>query len=98
MPIEDIPRIIERIKMAPPNRPISVFAVKKGRVRVLDAIYGNTLEALRRINAKKPYHPSHKCSTCGHIALFPAEEWLGDFHNGMPLKDIRAFLNKAVEI
>lgn len=97
MPVESIPRIVARVKQAPPSRPISVFVVEVKGVRRLDAIYGNTIESKRRQAATKPYHPSDKCPTCGHITVHLAEEYLGDFHNGMPLKDVREFLTKAME-
>jgi tRNA G26 N,N-dimethylase Trm1 len=97
MPIESLSRIMARIKISPPTRPISVFVVTKNKVRKLDAIYGNTIEAKRRQTALKPYHPSDKCPTCGHIQTHLAEEWLGDFHNQMSLQEIRDFLTKATE-
>lgn len=97
MPIESIPRIIARIKKAPPGKPISVFVVKHKGNRVLDAIYGNTVAARQRQTALKPYHQSDKCPLCGHITQHLAEEWLGDFHNRMNLEDIRTFLAKAME-
>lgn len=98
MPIQTIPRIMERIKMSPPTRPISVFVVEINKARKLDAIYGNTAEALRRKKALKPFHPSHRCPTCGHIETVLAEEWLGDFHNHMNVQDLRAFFAAALEI
>ena len=104
MTIETIPRIIERIKMSPPSRPISVFIVertegkKKKIIRELDAIYGNTTEAKSRQVALKPYHPSDKCSQCGHITTVLAEEWIGDFHNRMSLVEIRTFLARAIDL
>lgn len=97
MPIETIPRIMARIKQSPPSRPISIFVVKVKKKRKLDAIYGNTIEAKRRQTALKPFHPSDKCPTCGHIQEHLAEEWLGDFHNQMSVQDVRAFLTKATE-
>lgn len=97
MPIESVSRIIARIKISPPSRPISVFVVEENKVRKLDAIYGNTIEAKRRQTALKPYHPSDKCPTCGHVQTHLAEEWLGDFHQGQNLQDIREFLIKATE-
>lgn len=97
MPVESIPRIVARVKNAPPHRPISVFIVEENGVRKLDAIYGNTIESKRRQTAVKPYHPSDKCPHCGHIQIQLAEEYLGDFHNNMPLKDVREFLNKSME-
>lgn len=104
MTIETIPRIIERIKMSPPSRPISVFIVertegkKKKTIRELDAIYGNTTEAISRQVALKPYHPSDKCKECGHITTVLAEEWIGDFHNRMSLVEIRTFLARAIDL
>ena len=104
MTIETIPRIIERIKMSPSSRPISVFIVertegkKKKIIRELDAIYGNTTEAISRQVALKPYHPSDKCSQCGHITTVLAEEWIGDFHNRMSLVEIRTFLARAIDL
>ena len=97
MAIESISRIASRIKMSPPERPISVFIVEKMGKRQLDAIYGNTAEAKRRQTALKPFHQSHQCPTCGHIEKHLAEEWLGNFHNRMNLKDVREFLQKALE-
>jgi len=97
MPIEDIPRIIARVKISPPSRPISVFVIEVNGARQLDAIYGNTIESRRRIAALKDPHPGDRCPTCGHIPTQPAEEWIGDFHNNMPLQDVRSFLAKAME-
>jgi len=97
MPVESISRIVARVKNAPPSRPISVFVVEEKGVRKLDAIYGNTIESNRRQTATKAYHPSDKCPTCGHIQTQLAEEYIGDFHNNMPLKDVREFLAKATE-
>ena len=105
MTIETIPRIIERIKMSPPSRPISVFVIErlvntktKKTIRELDAIYGNTTEAKSRQVALKPYHPSDKCKECGHITTVLAEEWIGDFHNRMSLVEIRTFLARAIDL
>jgi tRNA G26 N,N-dimethylase Trm1 len=102
MTIETIPRIIERIKMSPPSRPIPVFVVnqKEGKkvIRKLDAIYGNTTEAISRQVALKPYHPSDKCKECGHITTVLAEEWIGDFHNRMNLEEIRTFFARAIDL
>lgn len=97
MPIESVSRIVARVKQATPNRPISVFLIKEDGIQKLDAIYGNTIESKRRQNALKPFHPSDKCPTCGHIQTHFVEEYLGDFHNHMPLKDVREFLTKATE-
>ena len=97
MPIESIPRIVARIKLATPSKPISVFVVGPDNNRRLDAIYGNTIESKRRQTALKPYHASDKCPTCGHVTQHLAEEWIGDFHNHMSLTDVREFLKKALE-
>jgi hypothetical protein len=91
MPIEDISRIITRIKLSPPERPISVFVVKKLGKKKLDAIYGNTIEAHKRAS------PTKFCPTCGHPVETPDEEWLGNFHNRMNMNTVRAFLTKALE-
>lgn len=102
MPIETIPRIMARIKIAPPWKPISIFVMErkenKKTIRELDAIYGNTIEARRRQIALKPYHPSDKCKECGHITTQLAEEWIGDFHSRMNLADVRVFLAKAIDL
>jgi hypothetical protein len=97
MPVESISRIVARVKQAPPSRPISVFIVEQEGKRQLDAIYGKTIESIRRQTAVKAYHPSDRCPTCGQIQTQLEEEYLGDFHNNMPLKDVREFLLKAME-
>jgi tRNA G26 N,N-dimethylase Trm1 len=97
MSIESVARIMSRIKQAPEARPISVFVVTVKKVRKLDAIYGNTIVAKRRQTALKPFHASDKCPTCGNIETHFAEEWIGDFHNGMNLQEVRTFLIKATE-
>jgi len=97
MPVESVARIMERVKQASPSRPISVFVVEVNGVRQLDAIYDNTIESRRRQTALKPYHPSDTCPTCGHVQTHLAEEYLGAFHNNMPLKNVRNFLIKAIE-
>lgn len=101
MPIENIPRILARVKISPPSRPISVFVIEVNGTRQLDALYGDTMSARQRRTATKPIPPVNACPTCGHIPLQPppqlAEEWLGDFHNNMPLQDVRSFLAKAME-
>lgn len=97
MPVESVSRIVARVKISPPSRPISVFVVEVDKQRVLDAIYANTIEAQRRKTALKPYHPSDKCPTCGHVQTHLAEEWIGDFHNDMDLQYVRQFLTTATE-
>ena len=97
MPVQAVSTIIARIRKAPQQRPISVFVVKVKGARKLDAIYGNTIESKRRQTALKPYHPSDKCPTCGHITTHLAEEWLGDFHQGMNMASVHEFLTKALE-
>lgn len=91
MPIESIPRIVSRIKMSPPERPIAVFLVQKMGKNQLDAIYGNTIEAKQRSTNTKI------CPTCGQPTEHPSEEWIGNFHNHMNLKQVREFLTKALE-
>ena len=98
MPVEPISRVMTRIKNAAPSRPIAVFVVKIKGIRQLDALYANTTEAMRRRMAVKPFHPTDKCPTCGHITQHLAEEYIGDFHNNMNMKDVRNFLEVALNL
>lgn len=97
MAIETVTRIMERIKQSPPSRPISVFVVKVNKKRCLDAIYGNTVESRRRETELKPIKPKDCCSSCGTVLRrHLANEWLGHFHNHMPVEDVRAFLKQSI--
>jgi len=96
MTIVTMSEACRRIKHAPRQNPISVFIVQTGKGRALDVLYTKTVEAKRKKEALKPYHPSDKCKECGHIKLEFAENWIGDFHWEMPLKDTRTFLLKAL--
>lgn len=97
MPVQTVSQICRRIKHATKDRSISVFVVNIKGTRKLDAIFANTTESKRRQLSVKPFHPSDKCPTCGHITKQLAEEYLGDFHWEMPAKDVREFLTTALE-
>jgi hypothetical protein len=97
MTIMTVSQIVNRVKHAPKTRSISVFVKDIDGKRQLDAVPTNTVDTLRRKRGLKPYHPSHKCPTCGHIASPHAEEWIGDFNWNMPRAEVEAFLTKARE-
>jgi hypothetical protein len=97
MTIQTVESVCARIKHATKQKPISVFVVEIAGERMLDAVFGNTVEAKRRQVKLKPYHSSDKCKLCGHVKTELAEEWLGDFTWEMPAKQVREFLLKALQ-
>jgi hypothetical protein len=96
MPIESIPRIMQRIKLASPKDAISVFMIEGHGKNKLNAIYARSVESARMKVELKPFHSSHRCESCGHVETFLANDWIGDFHNHMDLVQVRNFLETVV--
>lgn len=91
MSLGTVTSTMKRIRTAQWLSPISVFVVNVDGIRTLDALFTNTVEAVRRKTEVKNPRANDEGQTNY------AWEWVGDFHWTQSAKAIRNLLKRALE-
>lgn len=91
MSLGTVTTAMTRIRAAQHNSPISVFVVVRNKVRCLDILFANTVEACQRKTEIRPARANDEGQTNY------AWEWVGDFHWTQSAKAVRNLLTRALE-